>query len=344
VSALAGTAAATGAAPAGRASGKAIWRLRLVIQHLPLTDHSQYVAVIAEAREAWFFGGSNLAGRGVPEVVHRTGGHWQFPDLPAGLHSWIVAASAQSPVDIWAVTYLGGAIVHWNGSTWQTQPEGPWSGGVQFTGINAVGARSVWLFGARGQGHPGGGTWHWDGTKWSRVTGIADGIRRASAVSATDIWAIGGIGGTLNALLQLRGTTWRHVTPAALTGFRYSFVLALARANVWVAGSVAGAPRLAHYDGRAWTTLTMPGSVAATGICRDGHGGLWVISNAGTATSVLRERSAAGRWTTATVDSGSASQMLACAWVPGTRAAWGTGKTAAPTGTAATVYSTGSPP
>jgi hypothetical protein len=326
------------------ASDPVSWQLRLVTQHLPLTDHSQYVVVIAGTSDAWFFGGSNLAGRGVPEVVHRAGGHWQFPDLPAGLHGWIAAASSQSPTNIWAVTYLGGTILRWDGSTWQTQAPGAWSASVQFTGINAIAADSVWLFGARGLAHPGGGTWHWDGANWSRVTGIAGGIRRASAVSATDMWAIGGIGGSLNALLQFNGTIWRHVTPVALTGFRYAFVLALARANVWVAGSVAGTPKLAHYDGHGWTLLAMPGSVAAAGVCRDGRGGLWVITNSGAGTSVLRERSAAGRWTIAPIDSGSASQMLACAWIPGTGAAWGAGKTAAPTGTAATVYSTGNPP
>lgn len=342
VLALAGTTAAADPAIATRTT--ASWQLRLVTQHVPLTDHSQYVVVIAGAREAWFFGGSNLAGRGVPEVVHRIGGHWQFPDLPAGLHGWIAAASAQSTDDIWAVTYLGGALLHWNGSTWLRAPKGAWPAGVQFTGINAVGARSIWLFGARGLEHPGGGTWHWDGTSWSQVTGVAGGIRRASAVSATDMWAIGGIGGSLNALLQLRGTTWLHLTPPALAGFRYSYVLALARANVWAAGSVAGTPKLAHYDGHGWTVLRMPGSVAAAGICRDGRGGLWAITNSGAGTSVLRERSAAGRWSTATVDSGVASQMLACAWAPGTSAAWGAGKTAAPNGTAATVYSTGNPP
>ena len=353
------TPASFGSGPAGRApvasrpmvrrfpaAGTPSWQLSLIVQYLPSTNQTQYVAVIAGARQAWVFGGSNLAGHGVPEVAHRINGQWGFPLLPAGLYSWIAAASAQSPADIWAVTHLGGFLLHWNGSNWQTEPRGGWRASVQFTGINAVSARSVWLFGAGSRGHPGGGTWHWDGTSWSPISGIAGGIRQASPVSATDMWAIGGIGGTMNALLRFSGSSWAHVTPAALAGFRYSDVVALAARNVWVAGLVAGQPKLAHYDGRGWTVRKMPGTVAATGICRDGRGGIWVIANSGKAPSELRDLSAAGRWTTATVSSSSADEILACALVPGTQAAWGAGKSAALNvkGSAAAVYGFGNVP
>jgi hypothetical protein len=338
--ALAGTAAAD-----TPITGRPSWQLKFADQYLkPVQGHSQYLVVIAEPRDSWFFGGSNLAGRGVPEVVRRTGGKWQFPALPPGLRSWIAAASAQSPRDIWAVTYLGGAVLHWNGSTWSTEPRGNWAAGTQFTGINAVGAKSVWLFGAGGRTFPGAGTWHWNGSGWTRARGIAGAVRRASALSPTDIWAIGGIGGSLNALLQLRGTTWRHVSPAALAGFRYSDVVALGRGNVWVAGSVAGIPKLAHFDGTAWTAATMPGSVPATGICRDGRGGVWVIANSSHGPSVLRERSATGHWTTATVSSSSADEVVACAWLPRSARVWGAGKSMAVQGSAAAIYGFGKVP
>lgn len=338
---MAGTVAAA-SPPASRSA----WQLRLVIQYRrPVLGSSQYLVTLAEPRDTWFFGGSNLAGRGVPEVALRTGGKWQYPALPNGLRSWIAAASAQSPSDIWAVTYLGGAVLNWNGSAWRTEPAGNWAAGTQFTGINAVAADSVWLFGAGGSSFPGAGTWHWNGSAWTRKQGLAGDIRQASAISATDIWAIGGIGGTRNALLQLSGTTWRHIRSTALAGFRFSDVLALGRGNVWVAGSVAGDDLLSHFDGQRWTTTTMPGSVPATGICRDGRGGLWVIANSGHGPSVVRDRSATGHWTTSTVSSSSADELAACAWSPQTRTAWGAGKSAAlQTGSAAAVYGYGKVP
>ncbi|HXP18461.1 MAG TPA: hypothetical protein VN840_02335 [Streptosporangiaceae bacterium] len=344
----AGAAAARTTVTVARLPGpvKLTWTLRQAIQYLPPSNHSQYLVVIASRHDAWFFGGSNLAGHGVPEVLRRFRGGFRFPALPSGLHSWIAAASAQSPSNIWAVTYLGGAVLRWNGTAWKTVPRGAWRAGTQFTGIDAVGPRSVWLFGGRGRSFAGAGSWHWDSTGWTRVRGIAGGIRQGSAVSARDIWAIGGIGGSLNALFQLSGGTWRHVTPGPLAGFSYSYVLALAPGNVWVAGSVSGVPKLAHFDGSAWTRLTMPGSVAATGICRNGRGGLWVVANSGTGHSILRQRSAAGHWSTTTVSASSANEVLACTLVPGGQAAWGAGKSAGVGGhgSAAAVYGYGSLP
>jgi hypothetical protein len=111
-----------------------------------------------------------------------------------------------------------------------------------------------------------------------------------------------------------------------------------------VAGSVSGVPKLAHFDGSGWTRLAMPGSVAATGMCRNGTGGLWVIANSRTGPSIIRQRSAAGRWSKATIGSSPADQVVACALVPGSASAWGAGKSSAIAGTAAAAYGHGTLP
>jgi len=329
--------------PAASPSG---WTLRLAIQYLTGADHSKYLAVVAGRRQAWFFGGSDIGGHGVPEIERRTGGRWVPVPLSSipGLHSWIAAASAASANDIWAVTSLGGAVLHWDGRTWAAASRGGWLAGTQFTGISAVAPGSVWLFGTRGKHHPGAGTWHWDGTRWTRVRGIAGGIRQASAASAAGIWAIGRTGGTMSALFRLGGGSWHRLAPRALAGFRYSDVVAFSPVNVWVAGSVAGTPKLGHFNGTGWTRLAMPGRVAATGICRNGRGGLWVIANPGTGQAFVRQRSAAGRWSKAGVSQSQTNRVLACALVPGTRAAWGAGQAEGlrgMRGTAAAVYGFG---
>jgi hypothetical protein len=341
--ALAGTPAAGATPAAGQVTARG-WTLRLATQYEPATNHSQYLAVVAGRTDAWFFGGSNITGHGVPEVAHWIAGRFRFPLLPAGLHSWIVGASAISPASIWAVTYLGGAVLHWNGTAWATEPRGGWPAGTQFTGISALSASNVWLFGAGSASHPGAGTWHWNGIVWTQATGPGAGIRQASVASRSDAWGIGGVGGSRNALFKLGGSSWRRVSPAALAGFRYTDVLALAPANIWVAGSVAGVPKLAHFAGSGWTLLAMPGSVAATGICRNGTGGLWVIAQPAAGPSFVRERSAGGHWSKVTVSSSSANEIVACALVPGGQSAWGAGKAAAPRGTAAAAYGHGSLP
>ena len=332
----------TAALAAATTNASSAWTLKLATRYFPpASNHSQYDIVLLVRGRAWFLGGSNVAGAGVPEAEYRTDGRWFSAPLPAGTHSWIDAASATSRGDIWAVTYLGGSLLRWDGTRWTTERNGGWKARTQFTGILALSARDVWLFGASGRRHAGAGTWHLSGSRWTRVRGAAADLAQASAASPTDVWGIGGTGGSVTALLHLRGTAWHRVRPAALAGFRYSRIAALSPRNVWVAGTVAGAARLGHYDGRRWTTLRMPGQVAATGMCRDGNGGLWVIANAGRGPSVVLDRSAGGTWTKAKVSSSAADELLACAWLPGTRAAWGAGKAAAPLGTAAAAYGYG---
>ncbi len=320
------------------------WVLKLATRYFPPpSSHSQFTSVIAEGRTGWFFGGSNFAGRGRPVVLLYNGGH-RSPALPSGLHSWIAGASAVAPNDIWAVTFLGGSVLHWNGLNWAQVRNGGWSTKAQLTGILAFSPHNVWLFGARGPSHRGAGTWHLSGTKWTQVRGVAADIYRASAVSSSDMWGIGGIRGTLNALLRFRRGKWLHETPANLAGFSYSYVLALGPGNVWVAGSVAGSPELGHYNGSGWAALSVPALVPPSAMCRDGRGGLWVIANPGLGPSSVLDRSARGGWTTVPVGTTSASEVLACALLPRTTAAWGAGKAPAPNGSAAAVYGYGKVP
>jgi hypothetical protein len=318
------------------------WSLKLVIHYLPpATNRSQYDVVLSWGSQSWFLGGTNVGGPGKPEAERIRNGVPQSTVLPPGAHSFITAASAPSPSNIWAVTFLGGSVLNWNGSAWKTAPRGAWKAGTRFTGITAISKTNVWVFGTSGRLHPGAGTWHFNGTAWRRVKGVAGGVFQASTVSPSNIWGIGNAGHPFNALFQFTGSTWHQAKPPALAGFTYSHVLALSRSNVWVAGKVAGVPKLGHFDGHAWQKLRMPGTTAATGMCRDGRGGMWVIANSGTSPSVVLNRSANGIWKRVRVSRIVADQVLSCALVPGTVRAWGAGRAAAPSGSAAAAYRTG---
>jgi hypothetical protein len=318
------------------------WSLKLAIHYLPPpTNRSQYGVVLAWGDQAWFLGGTNVTGPGKPKAERIRNGLPQSTVLPPGAHSWIVAASAPAPTNIWAVTYLGGSVLNWNGSAWTTEPRGAWKTGTRFTGITALSKTNVWVFGTSGRLHPGAGTWHFNGKAWRRAKGAASGIFQASAASRFDIWAIGNAGRSLNALFQFSGSAWRRTRPQALAGFTYSHVLALSRSDVWVAGKVAGVPKLGHFDGHGWRELRVPGKTAATGMCRDGRRGMWVVANSGTAPSVVLDRSANGTWTRVKVSQNVANKVLACALVPGTLRAWGAGTAVAPSGSAAAAYRTG---
>lgn len=327
----------------------ATWSPRYVTQYPPLGNHSQFDAIVIQPGQAWFFGGSNVRGTiGVPKILFRHNGRWRPPPapLPNGLTSEITAASATSPTNMWAVTRFGGAVLFWDGTEWTESPNGGWGIGGQFTGITVVGPSNVWLFGSVSGGYLGAGTWHLTPSGWKRVFGAAAYLNKASAAGPRDIWAIGGARGSMRTLARYNGTSWAHVRPPALAGFRYSYVLALAPGNVWVAGSVAGQPKLGHFNGHHWTTRSVPGTHAATGMCRDGAGGLWVIANTGTSPSVVRRLSKSGHWSVARVSANATDEVLACAQVPGRKAAWGAGRADGPQGkgTAAAAYGTGDVP
>src|SRR5215468_4692641 len=165
------------------------WTIRLAIHYLPpANSQSQYDVVFARAGQVWFLGGSNIGGHGKPKVERLRNGKPQSLPLPVGPHSWITAASAPAPNNMWAVTFLGGSVLQWNGSAWKTAPRGNWKTGTRFTGITALGPKNVWVFGTSGNRFPGAGTWHFDGTSWTRVTGVAGGLFQASAAGRTDIW------------------------------------------------------------------------------------------------------------------------------------------------------------
>jgi hypothetical protein len=327
--------------PGARAAGTRSWKLKIAIHYLPpASNRSEFDVALQVKGAAWFFGGSNEGGTGLSRpkaerVMH--GVPRSFP-FPSGPYSWVAAAAAASPRDIWAVTYLGGSVLHWNGSAWQVVPSGHWKAGTRFTSIAVASRTDIWVFGDRGGGYPGAGAWRFDGTRWIRYGGLAEGIYQAAAAGPDDIWAIGGPRAGTGSLLRFNGRHWRAVRPIALIGMRYSRITIFGRDDVWVAGTVAGEPELGHYNGRTWTSTGMPGTVPASWMCRDGHGGLWVVANTGASPSVLLRRSASGAWSKATVSSDGADQVLACRLIPRTGGDWGAGVSTAPDGTAAAIY------
>lgn len=164
--------------------------------------------------DAWAFGGTNSGGGslpvGRPVAEHRASGKWRSSQLPSGLKGYISEVSAPSASDIWAITFLGGYILHWNGAHWSLSKH--LTGAGELTGVTAFSAKNVWVFG--GGGFIGGlGTWHFNGTSWTRqAAASADGLERASALSPRDIWAVGGSNSPDSAIFRYNGSRWTAVS------------------------------------------------------------------------------------------------------------------------------------
>jgi hypothetical protein len=240
---------------------------------------SGYSVIVATGgREAWVFGGTNPGGPSMP-VAERWNGRTMTPSaLPAGLTGFISDASAPSATDIWAASEYGRYVLHWNGKRWRLAMR--WPRGI-ITGLTAVSASDVWVFGSTASGTPETGTWHFNGRSWRQVRGAAASIYRASAFSRHDIWAIAA-GPRTDSIVVYQHGTWRGVrTGRALAGVTLHDVLAISDDSVWVVGDEvsAGSVRLvlAHWNGIRW--LTIPTRVHAwPGRLARGPGGSVLIT------------------------------------------------------------------
>jgi len=233
-----------------------------VIRHygLPANASGYSVIVVTGPDQAWAFGGTNPGGPSAPVATFWNGDISATATLPSGLTSFISDASATSSSDIWAASQYGRYVLHFDGARWRVARH--WQQG-QVTGITAVTPSDVWVFGTSAQGTSDIGTWHYDGADWDRIPGPAGSIVRASAISASDIWAVAASPASYS-VLRFDGTDWLPVPVGdALAGVHVRDILAISDADVWLLGNeanAAGGVRLVllHWNGADWSSLAAP--------------------------------------------------------------------------------------
>jgi hypothetical protein len=200
--------------------------------------------------------------------------------------------------------------------------------------------------GAGGFG-PGVGTWHYNGHSWTKRTGVAAGIDTASALSASNIWAVGSSGNApQDAIVHYNGKHWTRKSAAALKNSQLNAIHAVTRTNVWATGTAGGQadkPLLVHWNGKNWKKVPVPFKVSLGRFIPDGRGGLWIAAEAVQPKIVtwILHRSKSGTWTRTRI--GAAPTTVAdLARVPGTSAVWASGSKATRTPGSAVVYAHGS--
>ena len=317
-------AGAAGASHHARSSGR-VSRLpfRLVVSsHFgePGNASGYSAIVVTGRRNAWVFGGTNPGGPSTPVAERWNGAAMTRSVLPSGLTGFISEASAPSATDIWAASEYGGYVVHWNGSQWHLAMR--WNGG-QITGLTAISADDVWVFGS--VGGEATGTWHFNGQSWRRVAGAAGAIYRASAISRRNIWAVAA-GPSADSVLHYDGSAWQPVdTNGVLANVAVSDILATSKRDVWVLGNEVSRSAswlvLAHWNGARWTRITTSVSAFAGRLSAGTHGTVLVTATPANAaaTGLILEANATG-WRRATViRSGLGSGVSAVALVRGGR-------------------------
>ena len=177
------------------------------------------------------------------------------------------AVSAFSPSDIWAV---GQTTIHYDGTTW-TAFDAPMIAGDNTSyldGVVDVSPTEAWAVGIVGIGtaNPNQIIEHWDGTGWSVYPGPAFGpnqqpaLYAMTAVSPTDIWAVGSLlvnNQTLEELYEhWDGTAWTAQT-RVFRGF-FRAVSADAANDIWAVGYSNDVTFAEHYDGTKWSMVPTP--------------------------------------------------------------------------------------
>jgi hypothetical protein len=352
VAVAAATAIACAALPAQAATSTG-WR-QVISRHFgPAGAGSTFFAVTALSKtNAWALGG-NIAGqgnpaKGVPVALHWNGRSWASTPVPSSVTDAIWKASAPAANDIWAVTFDGGWILHWNGAKWSVAKLIAGAGG--FSGVTALSPTNVWVFGGNGGAHAGLGTWHFDGHTWKELTtGQAVGLDTAQALSAKDIWAIGGTKSPQSAIERYSGKSWYLANTKGIPAgqWQYAGVRALSDKDVWITATRhvtdRNVPYLLHYNGSAWTVFALPWGVGSGGTSNiinpvsDGHGGMWFTGETETAPAATFEsdfyvvrRTVAGQWLrtkvgTVTSKGHSGVFLWGLGSIPGTGSVWGAG-------------------
>ncbi len=188
--------------------------------------------------------------------------------------SGLVAASASSPTDIWAV---GQSTIHWDGTKFTAFPAPMIKGDntSELNGVVDISPTLAWAAGNVniGEANPGQVIEQWNGIEWKVVAGpsLPPGVEASvfamAATSADDIWAIGSLLGDEGEQLfylfeHWNGSQWTATTLANGGAFLFG-ASADATNDVWAVGFSGfendNSSTLAlHYNGSTWSEVPTP--------------------------------------------------------------------------------------
>ncbi|MGH2482118.1 MAG: hypothetical protein ACRDHW_20905, partial [Ktedonobacteraceae bacterium] len=185
------------------------WRVVASPDGTPHGFNALHSVVAISPNDIWAVGASGPATEPAitPLLEHWDGSNWSLVQLPTSLHSALLnGIAATSANDIWAVGATEVArgssdvplAIHWDGHSWSTAPLSPDLDSGDFSMVKAISANDAWAVGTSGNQTGGAQTLieYWNGTSWQIVTSPSPGsfynsLYAASAVSASDVWAVG---------------------------------------------------------------------------------------------------------------------------------------------------------
>jgi hypothetical protein len=132
------------------------------------------------------------------------------PSAPLHHDTYLIAVSADSATDAWAVgdkqesgVRAVSLVEHWDGTSWSLMPTSHAVAVANLTAVEAISPTDVWVVGStppppEGEGSPVTIAAHWDGTRWTHTPTPGGGgdavdsyLYAVSASGTDDVWAAG---------------------------------------------------------------------------------------------------------------------------------------------------------
>ena len=150
--------------------------------------------------------------------------------------------------------------------------------------------------------HPSASTLQFNGTTWNAVANGPTGTHSVDAISATDVWTVGGAGGTGAAVWNFNGTAWTEV--ATLDG-QLTAVSGSSANDVYVVGE---GDLVEQWNGTSFNVVSATGTAGFTGVATLSNGTAFAVggngieSNATTAAPAVSVATTGGSASGAVVD------------------------------------------
>jgi hypothetical protein len=279
--------AATGA-PAQAATAN-VWRT----EYYNTGASGQMNGVVAYSKGDGWAVGNTYTGENIVyslDVLHWNGSKWYSVSVPGSSGYSANSIAGQDGVDVWVFAENAAGDLkafRFDGSHWHTVTI-PSDVGIS-DGV-VLGASNVWSVGGASctetSGRLTGCTtpiWHWNGSTWQSYTIDAD-ITGLGGTSASNLRTAGVTGQTSangNGTLveyQWSGSSWAKESIPSIKVQDNASVATDSTSDVWLSSWTAGASTVTalHWNGKAWSTVKSPTSVAAApSLVPDGSGGAW---------------------------------------------------------------------
>ncbi|HJT54995.1 MAG TPA: hypothetical protein VJ761_00760 [Ktedonobacteraceae bacterium] len=340
----------TGVAQAATVAHSKSWKV-VSSPNTGIADQFNGIAAISK-QDVWAVGDYTNSSNVEQTLIEQwNGSSWGIVASPnvGSSDNVLYGVAAVSASDIWAVGQSGDRytgplqtlIEHWDGTSWSVIPGVNPGTDEGLFGVAVVSTSNVWAVGYYVNRHEQPLIEQWNGTSWSVVASPklgADGggFLGITAISASDIWAVGSHGinqYTQNVLIEhWNGTKWKVVSGTSPSDYNQLIGLAAVATNdVWAVGYgdfISGPTEMLieHWDGSSWSIIDANVyNQSLYAIAAISANDIWAVGYTDNPSTLIEHWDGTSWSPVPSPAPGSYSQLFGVARVPGSKHLWAGG-------------------